>query len=218
MVFEGKWDGNFKKDRESNGESNVWFKADGEKENREPDGDVRMEGNSGSDGKGEWSGMVRACVEEGWWARSEKSIGVWSEGQEEARNTNEDVEDSRVKESKSVGLEKKGAMNRARWRVGVREIAARVNPATPVYGDKPGSKLDWWWWFPNNFSNDSVESDCALSFSDFSFIFYSTKYIGGHSDITAGSLTLSSQELFYQCYELRKFLGGCLVSMLKISY
>ena len=24
MVFEGKWDGNFKKDRESNGESIVW--------------------------------------------------------------------------------------------------------------------------------------------------------------------------------------------------
>ena len=32
------------------------------------------------------------------------------------------------KESKSVGLEKKDAMNRARWRVGVREIAAGVNP------------------------------------------------------------------------------------------
>ena len=31
------------------------------------------------------------------------------------------------KESKSVGLEKKDAMNRARWR---------------VYRDKPGSKLD----------------------------------------------------------------------------
>ena len=46
------------------------------------------------------------------------------------------------KESKSVGLEKKEAMNQARWRVGVREIAAGVNPATPVYGDKPGSKLD----------------------------------------------------------------------------
>ena len=30
------------------------------------------------------------------------------------------------KESKSVGLEKKDAMNRARWRVGVREIAAKV--------------------------------------------------------------------------------------------
>ena len=37
------------------------------------------------------------------------------------------------KESKSVGLEKKDAMNRARWRVGVREIAAGVNPATPIY-------------------------------------------------------------------------------------
>ena len=46
------------------------------------------------------------------------------------------------KESMSVGLEKKEAMNRARWRMGVREIAAGVNPATPIYGDKPGSKLD----------------------------------------------------------------------------
>ena len=35
------------------------------------------------------------------------------------------------KESKSVSLEKKVAMNRARWRMGVREIAAGVNPATP---------------------------------------------------------------------------------------
>ena len=45
------------------------------------------------------------------------------------------------KERKSVGLEKKDAMNRARWRMGVREIPAGVNLATPVYGDKPGSKL-----------------------------------------------------------------------------
>ena len=45
------------------------------------------------------------------------------------------------KESKSLGLEKKDAMNRVRWRVGVREIAAGVNPATPIYGDKPRSKL-----------------------------------------------------------------------------
>ena len=29
------------------------------------------------------------------------------------------------KESKSVGFEKKDAMNRARWRVGVEEIAVR---------------------------------------------------------------------------------------------
>ena len=49
-----------------------------------------------------------------------------------------------MEESKSVGLEKEDAMNRARWRVGVGEIAVRkgVNPATSVYGDKPGSKLD----------------------------------------------------------------------------
>ena len=46
------------------------------------------------------------------------------------------------KESKSVGLEKKDAMNQARWRKGVREIAAGVNPAIPIHGDKPRSKLD----------------------------------------------------------------------------
>ena len=45
------------------------------------------------------------------------------------------------KERGSVGLEKKDAMNRVRWRMGVREIAAGVEPATPVYGDKPRSKL-----------------------------------------------------------------------------
>ena len=38
MVFEGKRDSNFKKDRESN----VWCKTDGEKENIGPDGDVRI--------------------------------------------------------------------------------------------------------------------------------------------------------------------------------
>ena len=31
-----------------------------------------------------------------------------------------------VKESRSVGLKKEDALNRARWRVGVGEIAARV--------------------------------------------------------------------------------------------
>ena len=45
------------------------------------------------------------------------------------------------KASKSVGLGKKDVMNRVRWRVGVREIAAGVNLATPVYRDKPRSKL-----------------------------------------------------------------------------
>ena len=40
------------------------------------------------------------------------------------------------KESKSVGLEKKDAMNRVRWRVAVRETAAGVDLATPVDEDK----------------------------------------------------------------------------------
>ena len=31
-----------------------------------------------------------------------------------------------AKKSKSVGLEKEDVMNRARWRLGVREITARV--------------------------------------------------------------------------------------------
>ena len=57
-------------------------------------GGVGIEGNSDSDGKGEWSEMVQACVEEGWWACFEKSIEVWSEGKEEARMTEEDVEDA----------------------------------------------------------------------------------------------------------------------------
>ena len=38
--------------------------------------------------------MVRASVEEGWWASSEESVGVRSEEQEEARTTKEDVEDT----------------------------------------------------------------------------------------------------------------------------
>ena len=34
-------------------------------------------------------------------------------------------------------MEKKDAMNGARWRVGVREVAAGVNPATPFTGIDP---------------------------------------------------------------------------------
>ena len=46
------------------------------------------------------------------------------------------------RESKSVGLEKMDVMNRARWRMGLREIATGVNVATPVYRGKPRSELD----------------------------------------------------------------------------
>ena len=40
------------------------------------------------------------------------------------------------KESKSICLEKKDAVNQARQRMGVGEIAAGVKPATPIYVDK----------------------------------------------------------------------------------
>ena len=43
----------------------MWCKTDGEKEDRGPDGDVGIKGNSGSDDNGKWSEMVWACVEEG---------------------------------------------------------------------------------------------------------------------------------------------------------
>ena len=47
-------------------ESNVWCKTDGEKEDRGPNGDVGIDGNSSSDSKSEWlSEMVHACVKEG---------------------------------------------------------------------------------------------------------------------------------------------------------
>ena len=62
--------------------------------------------------------MVWACVKEGWWACFEKSIILWSEGQEEARTTKDNMEDA----SGEGGY----ALNRARWRVGVGEIAVRV--------------------------------------------------------------------------------------------
>ena len=52
------------------------------------------------------------------------------------------MEDASGEGEQERGLGEKDPMNQARWRVGVREIAAGVNPATPVYGDKPGSKLD----------------------------------------------------------------------------
>ena len=117
------------------------YKTDGEKENRGPDGDVQIEGNSGSDGKGERSEMVRACVEgdDGHVLRKALKFEV----RDKRKPARPKIWKMQVeKESKSVGSEIRDAMNRVRRRVGVREIAAGVNPTTPVYGDKPGSNLD----------------------------------------------------------------------------
>ena len=52
------------------------------------------------------------------------------------------MEDASGEGEQERGLGEKDPMNQARWRLGVREIATGVNPATPVYGDKPRSKLD----------------------------------------------------------------------------
>ena len=83
---------------------------------------METEGNSGSDGKSEWSEMVQACVEEGWWACSEKSIGVWSEGQEEMRMTKEEVENDANGEGEQKcwlgegGCHESNAMESGSWR------------------------------------------------------------------------------------------------------
>ena len=121
----------------------MWCKADGEKENRGPDGDVRIEGNSGSDGKGEWSDLVRHVLRKDDGHVLRKALEFEVRGKRKRERPKKTWKMQVEKESKSrKGLEKKDAMNRARWRVGVREIAAGVNPATPVNWDKPGSKLD----------------------------------------------------------------------------
>ena len=78
---------------------NTWEKTNG---------DVGIEVNSVSDGKGEWSEMLWACVGEGRWAYFEKSIGVWSEGQEEVRMTKEDVEDASGEEEQECWFGEKG--------------------------------------------------------------------------------------------------------------
>ena len=138
MAFEGKRDGNFKKDRESN----VWCKADGEKENGGPDGDVGLKETAVQMAKANgvrWYGHVLRR-DDGHVLR--KTLAFEVKGKRKRRRPTKTWKTQVEKESKSVGLEKKDAMNRARWRVGVRELAAGVNPATPVYGDKPGSKLD----------------------------------------------------------------------------
>ena len=90
------------------------------------------------------SDMVRACVEKGWWACFEKSVGVWSEGQEEARTTKEDVEDASGEgeqecwfgEGLMPWIERDGewALERLLLELG--------KSGHPLYGNKPGSKLD----------------------------------------------------------------------------
>ena len=55
--------------------------------------------------------------------------------QEEARTTKKDVEDA----SGEGGCHESSEMESGSWRDC---CWSGVNPATPIYGDKPGSKLD----------------------------------------------------------------------------
>ena len=55
--------------------------------------------------------------------------------------TTEDLEDASGEGEQEHWFGEKDTMNRVRWRIGVREIAAGVNPATLFQGDKPRSKL-----------------------------------------------------------------------------
>ena len=118
----------------------MWCKADGKKETRGPDGDVRIEGNSSSDGKGEWSEIVRACVEDDGHVLR-KALEFEVRGKRKRGQPKKTWKMQVEKERKSVGWEKKDAINRVRWRVAVIEIAAGVNSATPIYWDKTRSKL-----------------------------------------------------------------------------
>ena len=81
--------------------------------------------------------MVRACVEEGYGHVLRKALQFEVRGKRKRGQPKKTWKTQVEKESKSVGLEKKDAMNRVRWRVGVREIGAGVNPAIPVYMCKP---------------------------------------------------------------------------------
>ena len=117
---------------------------------RTEDGDVRIEGDSRSECKGEWSEMVRGMYWGGmmdtFWEKH------WSFKWGARGSQHDQRRHGKCKwRRRARVLEKKDAMNQVRWRVGVREIAAGVNPTNPLYGNKP--KLVWWWYFQGIFDN-----------------------------------------------------------------
>ena len=85
----------------------MWCETDGEKEDRTPNGDVGIEGNSGSDGKGEWSEMVRACVKEGCGHVLRKALEFEVKGKRKRGRPRKTWRPQVEKESKSVGLKRR---------------------------------------------------------------------------------------------------------------
>ena len=109
------------------GESNVWCKTDGEKEDRGPtvmemlglkETVVQMAKANGI----RWYGHVLRR-DDGQVLR--KALEFEVKGKRK-RGRPKKRWKMQVEKSKSVGLEKEDAMNRAKWKVGVGEIAVRV--------------------------------------------------------------------------------------------
>ena len=106
----------------------MWSKTDGEKEVRGPNGDVRKQWKetvvqmAKADGV-KWYGHVLRR-DGGHVLR--KALEFEVKGKRKRGRPKKTWKMEMEKESKSVGLEKEDALNRARWRVGVGEIAVRV--------------------------------------------------------------------------------------------
>ena len=69
---------------------------------------------------------VRACVEEDDGHVLRKALEFEVKGKRKRGRPKKALKTQVQKESKSIGLDKEDALNRARWRVGVGEIAAKV--------------------------------------------------------------------------------------------
>ena len=117
MVFEGKCN---ERERESNGESNVWCKTDGEKENREPYRDVRIQRFRWQRRRVRWYWHVLRS-DDGHVLR--KALEFEVRGKRKQGRPMKTWKTQVENKSRSIGLKKKGTMDGARWREGVREIA-----------------------------------------------------------------------------------------------
>ena len=126
MFSEGKRDGYFEKDRESNVRAKCGTKL---MEKKRTEDLMEMLGlketvvqKANANGV-RWYGHVLRR-DDGHFLR--KALEFELQGKRKRGRPKKTWKTQVEKESKSFGLEKKDAMNRARWRVGVREIAAKL--------------------------------------------------------------------------------------------
>ena len=112
---------NATRERESNGESNVWCKTDGEKENRGPYRDVRIQRFRWQRPRVRWYWHVLRS-DDGHVLR--KALEFEVRGKRKQGRPMKTWKTQVENKSRSIGLKKKGTMDGARWREGVREIAA----------------------------------------------------------------------------------------------